>query len=65
MNANELADALEIRAKIRRQAFTRKSVQEGANDRLADQLEQAAFVIRKQIKELETYKKCVNIELQK
>ena len=65
MNANELADALEIRAKIRRQATSRKSVQEGANDRLADQLEQAAFVIRKQVKEIEIFKRCISIELQK
>lgn len=61
MNANELADALEIRAKIRRQATSRKSVKEGANDRLADQLELAAFVIRKQAKEIEIYSRCVNI----
>jgi len=65
MNANELADALEIRAKIRRQATSRKSVQEGANDRLADQLEQAAFVIRKQVKEIEILKRCIGIEPQK
>ena len=48
MNANELADAMEIRASIRRQATSRKSVQEGANDRLADQLEQAATMLRQQ-----------------
>jgi len=59
MNALELADALEIRAKIRRQATSRKSVQEGANDRLADQLEQAAFVIRKQVKEIQLFKKVI------
>jgi len=35
MNANELADAMEIRASIRRKATSRKSITEGANDRLA------------------------------
>jgi hypothetical protein len=48
MNANELADAMEIRASIRRKATSRKSVTEGANDRLADQLEQAANTLRQQ-----------------
>ena len=53
MNANELADAMEIRASIRRQATSRKSVQENANDRLADQLEQAATMLRQQQAEIE------------
>ena len=48
MNANELADAMEIRASIRRKATSRKSVQENANDRLADQLDQAANMLRQQ-----------------
>jgi len=48
MTANELADAMGIRASIRRQATSRKSVQEGADDRLADQLEQAATMLRQQ-----------------
>lgn len=48
MNANELADAMEIRASIRRKATSRKSVQENANDRLADQLDQAATMLRQQ-----------------
>jgi len=48
MNANELAEAMEIRASIRRKATSRKSVTEGANDRLADQLEQAATMLRQQ-----------------
>jgi polyhydroxyalkanoate synthesis regulator phasin len=52
MNANELADAMEIRASIRRKATSRKSVQEGASDRLADQLEQAATMLRQQQAEL-------------
>ena len=53
MNTNELADAMEIRASIRRQATSRKSVQENANDRLADQLEQAATMLRQQQAEIE------------
>ena len=53
MNANELAEAMEIRASIRRNATSRKSVQEGASDRLADQLEQAAAMLRQQAKELD------------
>ena len=53
MNANELADAMEIRASIRRKATSRKSVTEGANDRLADQLEQAATMLRQQQAELD------------
>ena len=48
MNAYELADAMEIRASIRRKATSRKSVTEGANDRLADQLDQAATMLRQQ-----------------
>ena len=54
MNANELADAMEIRASIRRKATSRKSVTEGANDRLADQLDQAATMLRQQQAEIET-----------
>ena len=56
MNANELADAMEIRASIRRKATSRKSVTEGANDRLADQLEQAATMLRQQQAEIEDLK---------
>ena len=56
MNANELADAMEIRASIRRKATSRKSVTEGANDRLADQLEQAATMLRQQQAEIEALK---------
>lgn len=48
MNANELAEAMELRASIRRKATSRKSVQENANDRLADQLEEAATMLRQQ-----------------
>ena len=54
MNANELADAMEIRASIRRKATSRKSVTEGANDRLADQLDQAATMLRQQQAEIES-----------
>ena len=59
MNANELADAMEIRASIRRKATSRKSVQEGANDRLADQLEQAATMLRQQQYEIKDLKQQV------
>jgi len=56
MTANELADAMEIRASIRKKATNRKSVQENANDRLADQLTQAATMLRKQQAEIEALK---------
>ena len=56
MNANELADAMEIRASIRRQATSRKSVQENANDRLADQLDEAATMLRQQAEQIENLK---------
>ena len=59
MNANELADAMEIRASIRRKATSRKSVTEGANDRLADQLDQAATMLRQQQSEIEALKSVV------
>ena len=56
MKAFELADAMEIRASIRKKATNRKSVQENANDRLADQLTQAATMLRKQQAEIEALK---------
>jgi predicted kinase len=56
MSANELAEAMEIRASIRRKAVSRKSVQENANDRLADQLDQAATMLRQQQEEIEYWK---------
>ena len=59
MNAYELADAMEIRASIRRKATSRKSVTEGANDRLADQLDQAATMLRQQQAEIEALKSVV------
>ena len=60
MNANELADAMEIRASIRRKATSRKSVQENANDRLADQLDQAATMLRQQQAEIEALKQIID-----
>ena len=51
--ALKLADDMEGRANIRRQATSRKSVQEGANDRLSDQLEQASAMIRRLVEELD------------
>ena len=42
MNENDLVYRLRKRAEIRRQIPTRKSVQEGAADRIADILEEAA-----------------------
>ena len=62
MNANELAEAMEIRASIRRKATSRKSVQEGANDRLADQLEQASTMLRQQQAEIEVLKQILSYE---
>ena len=59
MNANGLADAMEIRASIRRKATSRKSVTEGANDRLADLLDQAATMLRQQQSEIEALKSVV------
>ncbi len=43
--ARDLAVAMRTRASIRRQISTRRSVQNGEHDRLADQLDQAASVI--------------------
>lgn len=48
--ANETLDLiirLRVRADIRRQIATRKSVQEGKPDRIADLLEEAATVIER------------------
>lgn len=41
----DLVDRLNTRAKIRRQILTRKSVQEGKPDRIAELLEEAALEI--------------------
>ena len=62
MNANELADAMEIRASIRRKATSRKSVTEGANDRLADQLDQAATMLRQQALEIQALHQILGYE---
>lgn len=51
--ALKLADVMECRAKIRRNAKDRKSVQENSNDRIADQLEQASQMIRRLVEELD------------
>ena len=63
MNANELADAMETRASIRRQATSRKSVQENANDRLADQLDEAATMLRQQQAEIEALKDALRMKV--
>lgn len=47
-----LIERLRKRAQIRRQIQTRKSVQEGAPDRIADLLEEAAIEI-KRLKDIE------------
>lgn len=47
MDNQDLVYRLEERARIRRQISTRKSVQEGKADRIADILEEAATEIRK------------------
>ena len=47
MNEEDLVYRLRKRAEIRRQIPTRKSVQEGSNDRIADLLEEAADEIEK------------------
>jgi hypothetical protein len=47
MDNNELVYRLRKRAEIRRQIPTRKSVQEGQPDRIADLLEEAANEIEK------------------
>ena len=58
MSETELKEALKMavdmegRARIRRQATDRKSVQEGSNDRLSDQLEQASAMICRLVEEL-------------
>jgi len=51
---DDLVYRLRKRAEIRRQITTRKSVQEGAPDRIADLLEEAAAAIDKLKADLET-----------
>ena len=54
--ALKLADDMEVRAKIRRSAKDRKSVQENSNDRISDQLEQPSTMIRRLVEELDKHK---------
>ncbi len=49
----DLIFRLRKRAEIRRQIPSRKSVQEGAHDRIADLLEEAAFTIEALMKTIE------------
>lgn len=56
MSGEDLVERLEKRAEIRRQITSRKSVQEGKPDRIADLLEEAADEIvrlRNKIKDIE------------
>jgi hypothetical protein len=55
MNDEDLVYRLYKRAEIRRQIATRKSVQEGKPDRIADLLEEAAFEIQRLRKEMSNY----------
>lgn len=52
MNEEDLVYRLRKRAEIRRQIPTRKSVQEGKSDRIADLLEEAANEIER-LREIE------------
>ena len=51
MDDQDLIYRLRKRAEIRRQISTRKSVQEGAPDRIADLLEEAANALEAKLKE--------------
>ena len=55
MNANELAEAMEGRAKVRRKITNR----ENTGDRLSDQLDQAATMLREQQEEIKDLKQQV------
>jgi hypothetical protein len=57
VSSEDLIYRLRKRAEIRRQITTRKSVQEGANDRIADLLEEAAARIIKLEDSLEEFLK--------
>ena len=46
-NISDLVERLRLRAKIRKQIQTRKSVQEGKPDRISDLLEEAANALDK------------------
>jgi hypothetical protein len=54
---DDLTQRLRKRAAIRRQIQTRKSVQEGAPDRIADLLEEAAAQLTKAEAEIAAWKK--------
>lgn len=56
LNDQSLVDRLRIRAEIRRQIPSRKSVQEGKADRIADLLEEAAAKIEELEKRLASAK---------
>jgi phage host-nuclease inhibitor protein Gam len=56
MNEEDLVYRLRKRAEIRRQIPTRKSVQEGASDRIADLLDEAALEIEHLKCEIESLK---------
>lgn len=58
MNEECLVHRLRERAKIRRQIPTRKSVQEGKPDRIADLLEEAAWEIEQLEDKLYGYSGC-------
>lgn len=53
MEKNDLVERLRKRAEIRRQITTRKSVQNGEPDRIADLLEEAAINLEKYLRVLE------------
>ena len=56
MKYADLCERLRTRADIRRQIPTRKSVQEGKRDRIADLLEEAAIALEDQNEEIEYMK---------
>ncbi len=57
---SDLIDRLRKRAEIRRQIVTRKSVQEGKADRIADLLEEAACEIEKLQRQADTQNNTVS-----
>lgn len=52
ISATEIVFKLKERARIRRQIPTRKSVQNGEPDRLADLLDEAAWIVEQQAQEI-------------
>jgi replicative DNA helicase len=58
MNANELADAMEGRARVRRKITNR----EDTGDRLSDQLDQAAAMLRQQALEIQALHQILGYE---